>query len=147
MKTIDLSKNESLEGHIVLWAKGWYGRHPDMKKVLEEVLREYTGMADDYNWGPKSALDMLSRTADLLGIKGSAVTDSFLRQASYESDRLTSYHVGWESEITPMSLFYALMSEINIAVVNTEHIKVLLPDLLPGMKEKYRLTEYTGRSA
>lgn len=146
MKTI-IDASTDFSGHVILWAKGWYGGrskggHPSYER-LDEVLREWSGLSDDYTSGPKRMLTMVAEVAEELRVRWPGVMDEVTRQCSLhdKSSFKTSYHVGWNDQITQVDILNAISSSIGICKTNSENFVVRLPRILPGLKKKYDLED------
>jgi hypothetical protein len=136
MKMINLK--DKFEGHIVLWAKNHYGERT--LERLAEIQREWSGMPNDWNPHPKHVLGFIREAADTLGVNGRQVVDSVVHAFWMENNLPTTYHVGFDTQISLKALIMAYADAIQCAVVNDEKtIKVDLPKLLPDMKYKYEL--------
>lgn len=140
MKIINLK--DKLEGHVVLWTKGWYGNgHRDAYDRINDVWREWCGMPVGYEIGPKHLLRLLADTADILSIKQADVMDTFLRNVSQRNNRLSSYQVGNEDTAKVWDMVDAYAQNIACSAIKTETLTVDLPKLLPDTKYRYELKE------
>jgi len=140
MKTIDL--RDKLEGHVVLWAKGWYGNgHKDAYSRWNEIVREWSGMPRDHEMRPKDLLALVIETALKLEARPREIADMIARNFAIESGAPTSHHLGMEDRARIWDVIEAFVSAINIAVINDDGIQVKLPNLLPDMKYRYGLKD------
>lgn len=141
MKTIDLT--EDFGGHVVLWAKNWYTGEGCKDRTLErlnEVMNEWAGITG-VPLGTRDVLRVVMNTAKTLGVTNEDVVESLMLKAAVENKRYTSYHVQVTDQISIASLVEVYVSQIQSA--RTKDL-VLLPKLLPGLKEKYNLKGREG---
>jgi len=142
MKIIDLSK--TLEGHLVLWSKGWYGLGLTEKETyarLDEIIQEYTGLDSNHKPFIKDTLAMMMETAVLLGSSDQRIlANEIATNCAKTSEKLTSYHLTLEDKVSMLDLFHIYTTAIAVSEINGQQQQVLLPPLLFGLKAKYNLS-------
>jgi hypothetical protein len=140
MKTIDLSS--SLEGHVVLWCKGWYGNgRSDAFQRWNEVVTEWSGMPEGHQMHVKDMLALVARTAEAVGCQTRFVMENYARIVAEANDKLTSYHISIHSAAQVWDLVEAYSMEIASADVIGLSQTVKLPKLLPGVVKRHCLKE------
>jgi len=135
LKKIDLTNK--LEGHIVLWAKNWYGERTIER--LAEVQREWSGMPNDWTPHPKHVLQFLRETADALGINGRQVVECIIYKFWIDNNKPSTYHVTLTDKIELQALIQAYADAIVSAPIKTKEYDVVLPQLLHNIQYKYEL--------
>ena len=131
---------EALEGHVTLWAKGWYGNTDGNAYVrLEEIVNEYCGM-NDHSLGVRHITEIVTSTYEVLGCNAKELMEAYLRTAADYSEAASSYHLKM-FHITPVITLAGAMVSV-IANTNTGARNILLPKLLPKLQETYKLDPY-----
>lgn len=129
----------SLEGHIVLWAKGHYGN-----RTFDEVVTAYTAWPGKHGEREKCRIMMraLHESKQMPPYVMDALIESFFFHAAIDCKKLTSYHVTEDDKVRTDCLTKALFQALRDMQINEiltdgsddREIKrpiVLLPDLIP----------------
>src|ERR1051326_9156800 len=105
----------SLEGHVVLWAKGHYG-----ERTFDEVVTAYSGWPGKHGAREQCRIMMraLVESKQMLPSTMNAVTESFFYFGAIDAKKLTSYHVINEDLIKANCLSQALFQALRDMQVN-----------------------------
>ncbi len=129
MKTIDL--RNSLEGHVVKWAKGHYDKL-DLQ-TLAAIQRAYCGLPDDWNPFCKDTARLLAETAEQIGVQSRSVIESLFHEVWQNEDNrrtLSTYQIDLGSRLRMRDVILAYVGPIQAAPVKNDHVEVLLPEKL-----------------
>lgn len=144
-KPIDLK--DSLTGHVILWAKGWYHERNQPRTIerLYEVINSITGMPEDHKLGVREILVYLMDSIQHLKINPRHVAEAIARETAFENKRLTSYGVRMEDFMRMDLLITTLAGLVSSGQINDGNKPfVLLPELNEVVRKKYNLERFSN---